>query len=655
MYIRNMIPLLSLFLLAQWALASCNEAPEAEYGAARPAEDGSCPVTLRFEPEDMQPTATRAADENAIRDLNIWACGTGIGRDVHLYVPDGQRSATLALIPDNYHFYAVANAGYDLGEMNEAALQTLAASFSGEPGTGETIPMAARGELHISGPASLTLRMERLVAKLSLSLSVAPALQGTLAIESVQLLSVPNRCLYFADNRTSDPAGLADYPAQSLSGTSFSQTYYLPENMAGTNTSVTSERQKDKAHAPSGASWLRIKARHADRPVTYSVYLGANNTTDFNVSRNTLHHLNITLSGSEPTDLRVARFSLALGTRAVSYLPLDNVSVPLTFTVEIQAGNSFTLRCALSQGRGRVLLDGADITSTPVSLPSTGSTRTLTFEPSAYGQQVAFTLTVSDAEGRLVSRSLSTYIKPKGELKLSMTAPDRVTAGSRSIFPITVSEENYAGTFRLRLSTATASSVGSFNFQGKRIAPGVPADFTVGAGTHNVEFAAANAFGGDAALTATVTDDWNESRSVTRTASVSPDIIVLHPKLNVETVREYPMDSLYTMMPYVNLKVVAGQAVPTAVTVTVDVLCTGRYTGYQGGLKTYPVTQSVTIPAGSTVSNVVRLPWPMGTPTYYISDNMPADPGYAYECVSCRPGAITPSSYGSVVFQLNAD
>ena len=383
--------------------------------------------------------------------------------------------------------------------------------------------------------------------------------------------------------------------------------------------------------------------------------MGANNTTDFNVSRNTIQHLNITLSGSEPTDLRVARFSLALGTPAASYLPLDKVSVPLTFTAENQTGNSFTLRCALSQGRGRVLLDGTDITSTPVSLPSTGSSRTLTFEPSAYGQQVAFTLTVSDAEGRQVSRNLSTYIKPKGELKLSMTAPDGVTAGSRSIFPITVSEENYAGTFRLRLSTATASSVGSFYFQGRQIAPGVPVDFTVAAGTHNVEFAAANAFGGDAALTATVTDDWSESRSVTRTASVSPDIIVLHPKLNVETVREYPIDSLYTMMPYVNLKVVAGQAVPTAVTVTVDVLCTGRYTGYQGGQKTYPVTQSVTIPAGSTVSNVVHLPWPMGTPTYYISDNMPADPGYAYESVSCRPGAITPSSYGSIVFQLNAD
>lgn len=655
MHIRNMIPLLSLFLLAQWALAGCAEAPEAEYGAARPAEDGSCPLTLRFEPEEMQPTATRAADENAVRDLNIWACGTGIGRDVHLYIPDGKTATTLALIPDNYHFYAVANAGHDLGEMNEAALQTLAASFSGEPGTGEAIPMAARGELHISGPASLTLRMERLVAKLSLSLSVAPALQGALTVESVQLLSVPSRCLYFADNRASDPSQRTDYSVQSVSGTSFSRMYYLPENMAGMNASITSERQKDKAHAPSGASWLRIKARHADRPVTYSVYLGANNTTDFNVSRNTLHHLNITLSGSEPTDLRVARFSLTLGTPAASYLPLDRVSVPLTFTAENQTGNSFTLRCALTQGRGRVLLDGVDITTTPASLPSTSSSRTLTFEPSVYGQQIAFTLMVSDAEGRQVSRSLSTYIKPKGELKLAMTVPDRVTAGSRSVFPVTVSEENYAGTFRLRLSTATAASVGSFYFQGRQIAPGVPAEFTVSAGTHNVEFTAANTFGGDAALTATVTDEWDESRSVTRTASVMPDIVVLHPKLNVETVREYPIDSLYTMMPYIDLKVVSDEAVPTAVTVTVDVLCTGRYTGYQGGQKTYPVKQSVTIPAGSTVSNVVRLPWPMGTPTYYISDNMPADPGYAYESVSCRPGAITPSSYGSVVFQLNVD
>lgn len=648
-YRKSNICLSLVFLL----LAGCSKEPQMERLSA--SECGSSSVTLRFECETPQEAASRVADENAIRDINLWACGTDVGRNVHLYLPGGKTAAALTLIPDNYRFYAVANTGHDLGDMAEAALQTLAASFSGEPGDGAALPMAARGELRVSGATSLTLRLRRLVSKLSLSLSIAPALQSALTIESVQLLSVPRSCLYFADNRAADLSQRTDYPVQNVSGTSFSRTYYLPENMAGVNASVASERQKDKAHAPVGATWLRIKGRHNDRPCTYSVYLGANNTTDFNVERNTLQYLNVTLSGSEPTDLRVSRFALALGTPAASYLPLDKVSVPLTFTAENQAGNSFTLRCALTQGKGRVLLDGAEITSASVSLPSTGSARTLTFEPSAYGQQVALTLTVSDAEGRQVSRSLSTYIKPKGELKLSMTVPVRVTAGQRSTFPVTVSEENYAGTFRLRLSSATASSVGSFYFQGKQIAPGVPADFSVAAGTHNVEFAAANAFGSDVALTAAVSDDWGESRSVTHTASVSPDIVVLHPRLSEETVYERTMDSAYTRRPYVDLKVTSERAVPTAVTVTIDVLCTGRYTGYQGGLKTQSVTQSVTIPAGGAASNTVRLRWPMETPQYHTSDDSYVSPGYAYESVACRPGSASPSFYAGVAFQLNAD
>lgn len=647
-YRKSNICLSLVFLL----LAGCSKEPQMERLSA--SECGSSSVTLRFECETPLEAASRVADENAIRDINLWACGTGIGRGVHLYVPGGKTAAALTLIPDNYRFYAVANTGRDLGDMAEAALQTLAAPFSGEPGDGAALPMAARGELRVSGATSLTLRLRRLVSKLSLSLSVAPALQSALTIESVQLLSVPRSCLYFADNRAADLSQRTDYPVQNVSGTSFSRTYYLPENMAGVNASVASERQKDKAHAPSGATWLRIKGRHNDRPCTYSVYLGANNTTDFNVERNTLQYLNVTLSGSEPTDLRVSRFALALGTPAASYLPLDKVSVPLTFTAENQAGNSFTLRCALTQGKGRVLLDGAEITSAPVSLPASGCSRTLTFEPSAYGQQAALTLTVSDDEGRQVSRSLSTYIKPKGELKLAMTVPARVTAGLRSTFPLTVSEENYAGTFRLRLSSATASSVGSFYFQGKQIVPGIPADFSVAAGTHNVEFAAANAFGGELSLTAAVTDDWSESRSVTRTASVSPDIVVLHPRLSVETVYERTMDSAYTRRPYVDLKVTSERAVPTAVTVTVDVLCTGRY-NLSGNLKTYPVTQSVTIPAGGAASNTVRLPWPMETPQYHTSDDSYVSPGYAYESVTCRPGSASPSFYAGVAFQLNAD
>ena len=136
-YRKSNICLSLVFLL----LAGCSKEPQMERLSA--SECGSSSVTLRFECETPQEAASRVADENAIRDINLWACGTDVGRNVHLYLPGGKTAAALTLIPDNYRFYAVANTGHDLGDMAEAALQTLAASFSGEPGDGAALPMAA--------------------------------------------------------------------------------------------------------------------------------------------------------------------------------------------------------------------------------------------------------------------------------------------------------------------------------------------------------------------------------------------------------------------------------------------------------------------------------------------------------------------------------
>lgn len=615
--------------------------------------NGTYSLILYVEDETFEQVVTRAVEENSIRNLNIWAYGIETGRNFHLYTTQGLSSTTLELVPGNYHIYVIANSGKDLGEMSEASLQALSFTFDGEPKDKDLLAMAARGEINISGPASLTLRLKRLVSKVSLSLDVLPSLQGSLSLENIQLLSVPKKCLYFGDNRPTDLAEVIDYPKESLTSGSYNRTYYLPENLAGTNSAVTSEQQKDISHAPSGASRLCIHARHGDRLVTYHVYLGENNTDDFNVTRNTVQHLNITLCGSNPNDLRVARFSLSLGSIASSYLPLDVISTPFVFTAENQKSNQFTLACKMTQGSGRVLLDGTDITSTSISLPSTGSSRTLSFEPNTYGQQVAFTLTVSDAEGRQVSRTLSTYIKPRGELLLSMPSLGRPMAGSRSTFPITISEENYNRSFRLQLTTATSQSIASFYFQGQKLTPGVPSTFTVNAATHQVEIVAANTIG-DVDLTATVTDDWKDSKTVTRTATVLPEIIVLHPSLSVNIQREYPMDSLYVDEPYVTLQVKAEKSVPVAVTVSVNAQCTG-YCSFNKQHKTIPVKLTVTIPAGKTTSNSVQTSWPMEVSSYYINGNVEASVGYNYESVVCQPLSVTPSFSEGVAFQLNAE
>ena len=629
------IPILCLLL------GGCSKEPSPETG---PGQLHS--LRIAFVPEESRTRSPGETDESRIYDVNLYIVHTASGRVSHSY-RTGSDPVTLDLMPGDYTFYAVANAGRDLGEMTEAALQTLAAPFSGEPGDGTALPMAARSELCMAGPASLTLRLRRLVSKLSLSLSVAPALQSALTIESVQLLSVPGRCLCFADNRNTDAAYSTDYPSVAVSGQSFRHDYYLPENMAGVNASVASERQKDKAHAPSGATWLRIKGRHNDRPCTYSVYLGANNTTDFNVERNTFQYLNVTLSGSEPTDLRVSCFSLSLGTPAASYLPLDKVSVPLTFTAENQAGNSFTLRCALTQGKGRVLLDGTDITSAPVSLPSTGSSRTLTFEPTADGQQVSLTLTVSDARGQQVSRSLTTCIAPRGELLFTLPSLGNPRANNRTGFTFTVGEENYNEPFHLQLLTSTPSSTATFYFQGRQLTPGMAASFGVEAGTHTIEIEAGNAVG-EIDLTATVADAWGSSREVRQTARVAYDQLTIRPDLSLETARETVSGGAFYIRNTVVFWVLAERPVPVEVTVSTQVFCEGRHTA-DGHLQTVPVTVRATIPAGST-SAYVRTPWPMDAVGYYERNDLVALHGYEYVRMYYETGSIQPATDKGVSF-----
>ena len=53
--------------------------------------------------------------------------------------------------------------------------------------------------------------------------------------------------------------------------------------------------------------------RHrGSRILDYRIYLGENNTTDFNVGRNTSHTLDITISGDNEVDTRVHGYTLSV-------------------------------------------------------------------------------------------------------------------------------------------------------------------------------------------------------------------------------------------------------------------------------------------------------------------------------------------------------
>jgi hypothetical protein len=81
--------------------------------------------------------------------------------------------------------------------------------------------------------------------------------------------------------------------------------FLMPENLSGTVQSVTSITERTPATAPATASYFRIVIRYLSQLTTYYVYLGGNQTDDFNIRRGMHYHYSMTLRGRNPSDIMV--------------------------------------------------------------------------------------------------------------------------------------------------------------------------------------------------------------------------------------------------------------------------------------------------------------------------------------------------------------
>lgn len=275
------------------------------------------PVTaeLRITTEDMLRLATRATDEEAIRDINLYLFGRSNGQSLHFY----SRSALVRFecLPGEYDLYVAANLGADLGERSVQQLRTYTIKWQEEYAT---LPMSAVTTVAIApdkGTVTLpTLSVRRTVAKIAYNIRVADKVPD-LELYSVQLFSIPVRTGLFAAaaSASTSEKDFTDAPLVELPDAarrSCSGVQYLFENPQGTVSSITDQRDKNADNAPSCASYLMIRAARGNRTLYYRVYLGRNNTTDFNVGRNTSHTLDITISGDNEVDTRVHGYTLSV-------------------------------------------------------------------------------------------------------------------------------------------------------------------------------------------------------------------------------------------------------------------------------------------------------------------------------------------------------
>ena len=375
---------ISLLLLAGFLSAGCSQLESPHSGLDPESyETVSVPVYLTVAPEedgtpatkvDYEPDAPGYNAANAIKTLTILqfekdAVGDGytrVGNQVCYSwpLPDGENIA-LATSPRENIIFVIANAtapgeqtiplsgsvsldGF-LRSENSNLLSTLDALdgtgiwYTPNGGTDKYLRMSATKVVPkvtlgtTLGTAGEPLELKRNCAKVTVNVKNTSSGADLVEIESVQLCDI-NQNYHFLTNYSGfiDPYSpmtprrfnnaMQAFPADKnpeggSAGATESYSFYVPANMRGT---VENDAQIDKnRHAPQGATYFRVYATSGGQPVTFTYYLGANLTSDFNLEANKKYEytINITGRGDPNADSRTEDVStVTFGLDANSYM-----------------------------------------------------------------------------------------------------------------------------------------------------------------------------------------------------------------------------------------------------------------------------------------------------------------------------------------------
>lgn len=316
-------------------------------------------IRLDVQPHIPDNISTRALDENTIHDLHILvynSAGELTGQSYHTSSP-----YTVTARSGTGRIYAIANTGNaslfsGAVASTEQKLQDLTTNIASwnSMGTSDYLLMAGSKSFYIDpgqSTFSTTMTVSRLAAKVNLAIGVAAG--SGITITNYKICSLPVNSYYInrpltTESSQTDNAGETGTEPNSTStaahwinsglidaggASSVNTTFYMFENRRGVNSSIAAQNQKIKANAPDSATYVVINGEGSGFKATWKVYLGANNTTNFNVKRNCSYTYNITLKRND-TDSRVTveqTIPVVVGGNANCYMviPGGSVNIPV--------------------------------------------------------------------------------------------------------------------------------------------------------------------------------------------------------------------------------------------------------------------------------------------------------------------------------------
>lgn len=304
----------------------CTSCEPEETDAGR-QEGKEATIRVEVRSEEQVDIATRAVNESAVNDLHILiynSSGELIGQKYQAgstTVTVNTRSATGCTI------YAIANTanmnlfkGYNIHK--EAYLKSMVKTITDVNAltNGTNLPMTGKkaGVTINAGTNTLsgTLALTRMAAKVTLKIGVKA--HSGITITQYMIGNLPLSSYYIArpldTEAKTDDTKAGDDAGKSWNGTTVNlaagttattKTFYMFENRRGVKTTISKQKDKTQANAPGNATYVTISGKIGTVTATWIVFLGANNTNNFNIKRNCNYTVNITLNDAAVADTRV--------------------------------------------------------------------------------------------------------------------------------------------------------------------------------------------------------------------------------------------------------------------------------------------------------------------------------------------------------------
>ena len=531
-----------------------------------PAKQAKQQLAMTFRCGAMSPTRA-ATDDTRIDDINLYLFPVNGGQARHVYIAP-VRPVVLELPKGGYMLYAIANLGHDAGERTQDFVRSLRVEREPAALADAPFPMSAQQAVTVSGDMQIAVSLIRAVAKVNFSYTVAADFAKSFHVKSVQFRSAPRSAALFGSSRAENSETVADMPPVETSATAYAATCYLLENRQGEVAGIGSQQQKDQTRAPEHATYIAIAGEADGTQVVYRIYLGANNTTDFNVGRNRVYNIDARILGMNTVDWRVSTAELSVTPFVGNHAPGEPATSELRLTSTNDPENVYYLSYHIDAGTGIVAIDGVERNpGMPYPLLSGNGTVTadISYKQAEPGD-VRLRLTVTDKYGFSMERVLTTQYKKSLNVTFTQEGYE-LAAMDRAYVTFDVSQPEYTGQYKARLS-----GDGITFFQGRYSADIPKTEQTLYEGNGTYELRIKPEAVGEIPFTVTITDEQGNSTSFESSVK------------GVKTVADFTLD--YRLMTGA-LDIVMESSYPVSedlkitVTATVKIVYSGGYTKTQ--------------------------------------------------------------------------